>query len=339
MKVLTNMRTDEARIFLDAFRNQRARDFVMKMKISNYSSSILEHHPRKGNPGNEHVLRKCSLLINTIFEQIEAVQESPGELFPLLNKLSRKNPVQDEIWFPEFDEAYANYKHNRKLNNRYRQLKPYLYGKSYCDVGCGGGDLVAFLKKNHAHFNMCEGIDVLDWRTDEIKDEINFQMLDFSRPGTRSRFRYDTVTCLAVLHHVGNTDDELSVFLQNVGTAISRDGRLIVEEDVILPGYQVNENPVVRKQVERLSKKQPLFAEFVNFSENDQRDITIIIDIISNALCGGLPQMAFPFGFRSLNQWAAIFSGNNYRIADIEVFGYADGVFNRSGHVLFILEP
>lgn len=333
------MHINEAKTFLKAFKNSKARDFVHKMKISNYSNSILEHHPRKEKSGNEHVLRKCRLLINAIFEQIEAVQESPGELFPLLNKLSRKNPEQHEIWFPEFDEAYANYKHNRKLNNRYRQLKPYLYGKSYCDVGCGGGDLVAFLKKNHAHFNICAGIDVLDWRTDEIKDEINFQMLDFSRPGTRSRFRYDTVTCLAVLHHVGKTDNELSVFLQNIGTAITRNGRLIVEEDVILPGYQVNENADVSRQVEKLSGIQPLFAEFVEFSEDDQRDITIIIDVISNALCGGVPQMAFPFGFRSLNQWIEIFSRNNYNIADIEVMGYADGVFNRSGHVFFILEP
>ena len=114
---------------------------------------------------------------------------------------------------------------------------------------------------------------------------------------------------------------------------------MIIEEDVILPGYQVTTNPNVSLQVERLSEIQPLFSEFVKLTEEVQRDITIIIDIISNALCGGVPQMAFPFGFRSLNQWIEIFSLNNYKIEDIEVLGYADVVFNRSGHVLFILTP
>ncbi len=333
------MQIDEANIFLKAFQNTSARDFVKEMKITNYTGSILEHHPRKESLNREQILRKCSILINSIFTRFEAIQESPGALLPLLNKLSRKNPVQDKVWFKEFNEAYANYKHNRKLNNRYRQLKPYLYGSSYCDIGCGGGDLVAFLKRNHPEFKICAGIDVLDWRTDEIKDDIDFQMLDFAQPDTSSKYRYDTVTCLAVLHHVGNTDEALSLFLKNAGTAINKNGRMIVEEDVILPGNQVSKNPDINMQVERLSEVQPLFAEFIRFSEDDQRDITIIIDIISNALCGGVPQMAFPFGFRSLNQWIEIFGRNNYDIINIEVLGYADGVFNRSGHVLFMLTP
>lgn len=333
------MHTEEAKTFLKAFRNRKAREFVRKMKTANYTGSILKHHPRKENLENEQVLKKCRFLIDTIFEQFEAVQESPGELSPLLNRLTRNNPARHEIWFAEFDEAYTNYKHYRKLNNRYRQLKPYLHGKSYCDIGCGGGDLVAFLKQNYQEFETCAGIDVLDWRTDGIKDEINFQMLDFSKPGTNSRYKFDTVTCLAVLHHVGNTDEALSLFLKNAGTAINKNGRMIVEEDVILPAYQTSANPDINKQVERLTQIQPLFAEFVRYSEVDQRDITIIIDVISNALCGGVPQMAFPFGFRSLNQWIEIFSRNNYNISEIEVLGYAEGVFNRSGHVLFVLTP
>lgn len=333
------MQISEAKTFLRAFKNSKARDFVCKMKISNYTDSILKHHPRRESLDSDKISGKCSLLINTIFRQIEAVQDFPGALLPLLIRLSRTNPVQDKVWFSEFDEAYSNYKHNRKLQNRYRQLKHHLYGRSYCDIGCGGGDLVAFLKKNHPAFSVCAGIDVLDWRTDEIRDEIDFQMLDFARPGTRSKYGYDTVTCLAVLHHVGNTDEALSVFLKNIGTAINNNGRLILEEDVILPDYQVRTNPLVSRQVEKLSETQPLFADFVKLPEEDQRDITILIDIISNALCGGIPQMAFPFGFRSINQWMDIFSRNDYTIKEMEVLGYVDGGFNRSGHVLFILTP
>ncbi|MFP4367794.1 MAG: hypothetical protein ACLFQA_11935, partial [Bacteroidales bacterium] len=99
----------------------------------------------------------------------------------------------------------------------------------------------------------------------------------------------------------------------------------------------VSKNPDINMQVKRVSEIQPLFAEFVKLPEEDQRDITILIDIISNALCGGVPQMAFPFGFRSLNQWMDIFSRNDYIKKEIEVLGYVDGSFNRSGHVLFIL--
>lgn len=333
------MRTTEAKTFLTSFQNEKARDLVKKMMTHNYSEAILEHHPDHGSIDSTQIYNKCENLIHEVFGRLDDIRDQPEKLFPLFHQLSRKNPDRDAIWFEDFDIAYNHYKHHKKLFIRLEQLQPFLKGNSFCDIGCGGGDLVYFLKNQYAQFKEYAGIDVLDWRTESVKNEINFQMLDFSKPNTISQQKYDTLTCIAVLHHVGNTNESRSIFLNNIRSAITDNGRLIIEEDVILPQTEVQSNDSYKKQVEDKIKDQPLFAEFVALDRNDQKDAIIIIDLLANSLSGGVPEMAFPCGFKSLNEWTELFNQNSFEVEDVVIQGFHKGIFNRSSHVLFILKP
>lgn len=331
------MRIEEANTFLRAFQNRNAKLLVQKMMKINYAEAIIEHHPDIASIDKDLVHEKCNGLVEEIFKQIEHINDRPDELFTLFHKLSRNNPGKNSIWFLEFNEAYDNYKHNRKLTNRLKQLKPFLDGNSYCDIGCGGGDLIVFLKKNYPQFTEYAGIDVLDWRTDSFKEEINFQMLDFTQPDVKSSFRYDSITCLAVLHHVGNTNEEVSIFLSNIRTAINANGKLIIEEDVIFPRYQTDSNDDYREQLNELASHQPFFAEFLTLAEEEQRAVIILIDFLANCLSVGVPDMAFPCGFKTINEWTEIFIKNNYNVKEVRIQGFVEGNFNRSPHVFFVL--
>jgi 2-polyprenyl-3-methyl-5-hydroxy-6-metoxy-1,4-benzoquinol methylase len=330
-------RTTEAQTFLAAFAHHTARAFVNTFLKENYAKAILTHHPDARALSAERVRQQCDHLVDTAFERIAALP-SPEELFPLFAKLSRGRPQREPIWFDAFTEAYRNYKHHHKLQNRYRFLAPYLRGSRYADVGCGGGDLVAYLKNEHAPFTEAAGIDVMDWRTDAVKEEIDFQTLDFSRPGTFSRQMYDSMTCLAVLHHVGNTDEAQGIFLQNLHRSLAEGGRLIVEEDVILPADEIAANPDYHRQIDVLLQEQGRLGEFLAFEAATQRNIIILIDYLANALAVGVPEMAFPCGFRSLESWASLFSSHGFTLSEVRIAGFVQGNFNQSAHVFFVLD-
>ena len=331
-------RIPEAQTFFTSFANTTARDFVQRIMKRNYALAILEHHPEKEKLSPEEIQQQCDHLVDSSFERIERLNQ-PEELFPLFAQLSRSRPERDPIWFDAFLQAYQNYKHKRKLQNRYRRLKPYLQGSSYADVGCGGGDFVAFLKHHHPDFKLLSGIDVVDWRTETVKEEIGFQTLDFSLPDTYSSQKYDTMTCLAVLHHAGDTDEAQGIFLQNLRKSLSPNGHLIVEEDVILPRAQISQNDAYHRQVEKLLPKQPVFAEFLNQDAATQRDSIILVDFLANALAVGVPEMAFPCGFRSIDDWRKLFWKNGFVPDEVNIAGFVPGNFNQSSHVYFVLKP
>jgi SAM-dependent methyltransferase len=241
------------------------------------------------------------------------------------------------IWFEDFNMAYDTYKHGSKLKMKVEQLLPYLHGKSYCDIGCGGGDLVACIKELHPRFTSYTGIDVLDWRTESLKNVINFQMLDFSDPGAVSPVKYDLATCMAVLHHVGHDDRSRKLFLRNVRKAIAENGRLVVEEDVILPGEELEANAHYRLQVAKRISAQPYFQEYTALSMEEQRCVLTIIDLLANSLIVGVPDMAFPFGFKTINGWTNLFYECGFAVEMVQIKGFTPGMFNQSAHVHFIL--
>lgn len=329
----------ESTVFLSAFKDQKARDLVHQMMIHNYTEAIMEHHPHRELLERESIEAKCDSLCNTIFRKIEAIHQTPALLSPLLNDLARNHQTQPSIWFEEFSKAYDAYKHGGKLIKKAPLLTPYLRGTSYCDVGCGGGDLVAFMKKEHPSFLRCTGIDVLDWRTESLKDEIGFQMIDFSRPGSESPQAYDTATCIAVLHHVGSTDESRRIFLMNLRSAIAPGGRLIVEEDVILPREEVEASQDFLQQVSLCEKEQYGFSDFTGMTREEQHRVLTIIDVLGNTLVVGVQQMAFPFGFNSIEAWVGLFSVSGYKVEQIRINGFTPGMFNQSSHVVFILQP
>jgi hypothetical protein len=331
------MNFSEAERFLHSFNNVIAREFVKNLMLHNYTDAILEHHP--GVVKYDDVFSKCKILLDEVFTEIEAVSHRPGEINATFKRFSRLNRDWAPGWFDEFQDAYENYKHHRKMYIKVSNLEPYLTGNSFCDIGCGGGDLVYFMKQNYPQFREYAGIDVIDWRTEKVKDSINFQMLDFSKPGTTSLKKFDTLTCIAVLHHVGSSVESLNIFLQNAKTAIMDHGRLIVEEDVMLPEGEIRSDPNYKSQVDELKRDQPMFSDFTQLNTSDQSDVFILIDLFANAFTGGVSDMAYPFGFRSINEWNDLFTDNGFIIEDVLIKGFQKGLFNRSSHVYFILNP
>lgn len=330
-------RLDEVHTFFTSFINIKARKFVQTIMKKNYTEAIMLHHPAPNMVIQAEVARKCQHLVDSAFQRIEKLQTSPEELFPLFAQLSRSNEPRDEIWFDEFLQAYQLYKHQRKLFRRYDKIKEYLQGSSYCDIGCGGGDFIAFLKHHHESFQQLAGIDVMDWRTEAVKEEIGFQILDFSQPDTFSEIKYDTMSCLAVLHHVGNTDEAQGIFLQNIRNSLAEGGRLIIEEDVILPEDELRQNQMYQEQIQHRMSQQSILSEFLKFDYATQKDCIILIDFLANALAVGVPEMAFPCGFRSIEEWIKLLENNGFELADVKIAGFVAGNFNQSSHVYFVL--
>lgn len=305
----------------------------------NYAAAILIHHPGQDQLNQAAVAQQCAQLVDTAFARIDSIRDQPEQLFPLFTSLSRNRPKRDPIWFDAFLQAYRHYKHQRKLQNRYHRLRPWLRGSTYADVGCGGGDFVAFLKTHHPSFEKLHGIDVMDWRTEAVREQIGFQVLDFSQPNTHSAHQYDCMTCLAVLHHVGNTDEAQGIFLQNLRNALSPGARLIIEEDVILPEEEISRNTNYQQQITRLVPEQPILEAFLALDAATQRDSIILIDFLANALAVGVPEMAFPCGFRSIDDWLRLFNQHGFTVEEVSIAGFVPGNFNQSSHVHFVLTP
>jgi hypothetical protein len=113
---------------------------------------------------------------------------------------------------------------------------------------------------------------------------------------------------------------------------------VIIEEDVMLPEQELLEDPYLLTQAEDKKRSQPLFAEFLDLDMEEQKDVMILIDLIANILTTGVPDMAFPFGFRSVGHWNELFTSCGFKTKDVLVTGFQEGLFNRSSHVYFILE-
>lgn len=332
---LSSERIDVSRGFFEAFNVTQARDFVRKMMIENYITAILTHHPQKELLVPEEIRRKCERLVGTIFDRIYEIRNHPERLFELMKRLSRSMAPRDDIWFDEFDAAYRNYKHNTKLSKRDSFLSPFFKGTSLVDIGCGGGDLIAYLRDQHPELLRISGTDVVDWRTPGL--DIDYHVVDFSVPGTTLPVKYDTALLMAVLHHVSSDEDAIKTFLNNVRTAVNL--RLIVEEDVLLDREDLEHPKLDREDLEAKLQEQQLLRSYIEFGADVQRSITILGDVLANALSIGVPDMPFPFGFRTLTQWIRIFEESGFNIETVKVLGFQKGNFNQQCHILFILNP
>jgi SAM-dependent methyltransferase len=332
------MNRKEAEEFLVAFRNGKARSLVHRMMILHYTEAVLEHHPDPATLDPEKIGELTGHLCHSIFTEVESIGHDPYALYPLLLKLSRGQEPRPSIWFREFDEAYEQYKHRRKLKVKFNQLKPFLRKGAYADIGCGGGDLVAYLKKHYRGFTSFTGIDVMDWRSRAIRKEIDFRFFDFSNPVGTLPEKFDFTTCMAVLHHVGKEDRSLIRFLGNIRDSLNVSGRLLVEEDVILPEAEIDTSESYCSQVEQLKQEQPLFGEYTRLSGPDQEAALILIDLLANSLTVGVPEMHFPFGFRSIHRWTNLFKESGFEVEKVQINGFVRGTFNRSSHVLYLLQ-
>lgn len=328
-------RLQVCRGFFKAFDVPQAREFVRQMMIDNYYNAIFVHHPDPDSLDPSQIKEKCERLVNTVFDRLTAIRSQPEKLIELMKELSRTSKPRSQIWFEEYETAYKNYKYTNKMANRDRMLSPFLRGKSLVDIGCGGGDLVDYFGRQHDELERVAGMDILDWRTPGL--DIDYHVIDFSKPGTTSPVMYDTGLLLAVLHHVSNDKNALITFLSNVRTAVNQ--RLIVEEDVILTAKDLQHPKLDLEDLQQKRRAQPLLDAYIDLDPDIQKAITTLVDVLSNSLSVGVPEMAFPYGFQTLTAWIDIFKESGFDVESIQIVGFHPGNFNPQCHLLFILNP
>jgi 2-polyprenyl-3-methyl-5-hydroxy-6-metoxy-1,4-benzoquinol methylase len=327
-------RLEVARNFFASFSNRTAKEFVKSIMVENYASAIVVHHPTQNFLDHDLIRIKCEALIKTIFRRLEDIKTKPHFLYDFMVQMSRGTKPAEGIWFKEYIKAYEQYKHGNKLAKRDTLLYPFVVGESIVDIGCGGGDQVANFIATHPELKRAAGIDILNWKTPGLN--INYHVIDFKKPGTASPEAYDTGLLLAVLHHVGNTESEIGTFLTGVRTAVKK--RLIVEEDVLLASEDLRTDIVGMEEIAKLRSEQPTLDKYLKFDTSTQRDIATLIDLLGNSLSVGVPDMAFPFGFRTLGDWKRTFESNGFNLNRIKLLGFQRGNFNQQCHVLFILD-
>ena len=170
--------------------------------------------------------------------------------------------------------------------------------------------------------NQVPGIDIMDWRTEKIKELIDFQLLDFSLEGTTSARKYDTLSCLAVLHHTGRSEEDMIRYLSNLRSVMNKNGRLIIEEDVIFPAEEQEIYSDLASQAQELAKHQGYLNRFLSMDQNTQRDTIICIDFLANCLSVGVPEMPFPCGFQTMGTWMSIFDKVGYKLIEVRILGF-----------------
>jgi len=333
---ITEERLQVARDFFKAFANTTAQKFVRDFTIKNYTEAIMTHHPRAETLDKSDIHRKCQILVNVIYRRLEDIQSRPEFLFDVIRTMGRGAEDRESIWFPEYQEAYVQYKHTNKQEKRDAILFPNIVGNSLVDIGCGGGDQVADLQTRHPEaLTRVAGIDILDWKTPGLA--IDYHVRDFSQSGTTSPEQYDTGMLLAVLHHVGNTNQKQATFLTGAKTAVRK--RLLIEEDVLITAGDLARTDIPGlEEIEELRVEQPQLDQYLELNLETQKATTSLVDLLSNSLSVGVPDMAFPFGFRTLGDWVDQFTVNGFKLSRIQILGFQKGNFNRQCHVLFILD-
>jgi hypothetical protein len=283
-------------------------------------------------------LTKTTALIDFIFEDLIKLIHEPEKLPNELLRLGRKQPNRVSVWFREFDEAYDHYKKTSKLSFIASFLLPHLQDtKSLLDFGCGDGEIAAYLV-DQLGLKTASGVDILDWRSPKSKNNkgfifYEFDFTDSDRPVIIPQ--HDTGLMHAMLHHVSNDPNTIKTYLQRARTTLSR--QLLIVEDVLFNESSQYAHISGIQSLVTASESQPNFEEYLRLAMGDQKDVITILDLLSNSLAMGVPEMNFPFGAQELSVWLKIFEAAELKLSTLQVLGLQNHLFHRMSQVLFVL--
>ena len=323
--------------FFGAFNNEVANQFTARTMVEHYTEAIMYHHPRKGELDGDDIGTKAQALVDEIFSSIGSISTQPELLGETIKKLGRKAEDRNPIWFSEFDEAYDSYRKNSKLPLIGKFMLLSLRGaNSLVDFGCGDGEIALFLR-DELGLDEVRGVDVLDWRGEKAKNDERFKFYshDFNKPGEAEIPSSDAGTMHAVLHHVSGDGDEISQYLERAKGVVG--DKLLVVEDVLYSGEDFHLSIPGIESLQSRIDEQPNFAEFTKLSLEEQRAIITMLDLLSNSLALGIPEMNFPFGARKLSAWIGVFENSGLKLQDVQILGFQEHLFHRMSQVLFVL--
>jgi SAM-dependent methyltransferase len=225
-----------------------------------------------------------------------------------------------DFWF---NRVYADYKRHVKPGHRLQRLLPLLRGPRLLDFGSGDGLTSLALQQEGFEPYLT---DVLDYRAPEAR-HLPFQPSADPASTAYPGQVFDNAVLFAVLHHVAL--DDLLPLLGSLRRSVRR---LVIEEDCFGVPPDLAQRPHPACDREQL-------ALFQSLSAPDQRRLLAFIDYFANAITQGLPEMDMPFNFRSVPDWQRLFGEQGFRVEETLLMGFQAGLFNRSCHVWFVLEP
>jgi SAM-dependent methyltransferase len=267
---------------------------------------------------------EAGALVDQAFERL--AQSQRGRVDPqalqdagalILASLFRKG--DGSFWF---NQTYHRYKAQIKPEIDFEQLKELIRGERVLDYGCGSGYLALRLEKGgYTVFTT----DVLDYRLDEARHLPFVKMtspMDIAYPDDG----VDTAIVQAVLHHIDAAN--LSPVLGRLRRIA---GRLVIKEDTYaLPAHLDHLGDVL--------DRQPLLRAFLRLPLDDQFQALALIDYFANVIAQGIPEMNFPFQFKTVPEWESVLNANGLQVVQTIMAGFEARRMHKSCHVWLVCE-
>jgi trans-aconitate methyltransferase len=117
---------------------------------------------------------------------------------------------QDEVWCGKMISGLEAHWDDKKTQDVKTLVASLVVGNSIMDVGCGTGDLFRYLK-GVEYLGVDQSLDMLK-RAKELNPDAKFIQKNLYQMDDLPK--YDTVVCLAVLHHQPDIEPGLSILLK-----------------------------------------------------------------------------------------------------------------------------
>ncbi len=225
----------------------------------------------------------------------------------------------DNINIKEFQK-----KHEKELEsvyriNWFRKLVPVYFekyvipripnSKKIMDIGCGTGILTKKLSE-YNKFKKIVGIDITEYREWKLfkKPNIDFKIVkedDFRQ--FLEETKPDHIVLTWTLHHMEFNEQER--YLKMLYDKLQKNSKIIILED----SYSTTMEP------EKGSSK---YRNFMNFTENERKNIMLIYDWIANRILAVRDKVKILPTYRTLEEWEKFFRGIGFKIVFKEFIGF-----------------
>lgn len=286
-------------------------NFVKKVRLRDYRQCTQEQQ------------KEVTTIYEKAFDLLITHRNDPTNFRELINyiiyTLFKGN--DPNFWFRKFHDNYS-----LKLlykEREFENIKDYIKGDTILDMGCGEGYLA--LKCSQEGYTVLT-TDVLDYRTHAVK-HLPFKLMTDPSTIPYPNNSTDTALIFYVLHHISADSSNLRKILKELKRVSSR---VIIGEDV----YGI---PLDNVEFNKVIENDDLLQEFILLSKEDQLKVLMLNDYLINAFVKGIPEMNFPFQFKTIPEWNTCFTENGFKVVKTILIGFKRGK-NRNCHALFIVD-
>ena len=289
--------------------NEVVVDFVKRLQLRNYRRCT------------DRQRREISDLYQKTFDFLASCGEDSGPSGQVVRTIAHDMFRKDnaDVWF---HRHYDEYGKTVKGVMEFAQIRDHISGGTVLDLGCGTGHL-AFECSQRGYDVLTT--DVLDNRTGGAR-QLPFRLMNDVVTIPYADGAADTAVVFAVLHHIDAFD------LQKILTEIRRTcAKVLIKEDV----YGVLLDDEFRTVIDN----DDFLQEFVLMPIKDQLRTLMLYDFVDNAFAQGIPEMNFPFQFKTVPQWKSVLAANGFNVVVTDLIGFRRTEdWTGTCHALFVAE-